>query len=252
MIIIKETYGLFNQEVRVSSNLNPYINIKGLTIVYEDTETENNKFKKCIDLIELVAGFDSMKNNDCRHPAIGLISFGHVRACEKNSKTNGNYEFADNAIRILGKKLVDAANQLLNPKILVSEDYMRSIIFYFCTEMRKDSYKMYGIDYNSRVENLNPVMNFNVDAWFVNMIHTHLFKGFNIDDEIIDMQKTIESHKEALKETKDVSNPVLEQEREIEEETVEKGQEIVKIKNAKVSKRKLKAYRWNVLEALRG
>lgn len=250
MIIIKETYGLFNQEVRVSSNLNPYINIKGLTIVYEDTEATNN-VTRCVDLIELVAGFDSMKNNECRHPATGLISFGHVRVSEKNSKTNGNYEFTDNEIRIIGKKLVDAANQLLNPKVLVSEDYMRSIIFYFCTEMRKDSYKMYGIDYNSRVENLNPAMNFNIDAWFVNMIHTHLFKGFNIDDEIIDMQKTIESHKEALKETEDTANPVPEQEIKVEKETVEKGQEIVKIKNTKIYKRKLKAYRQSVLEALR-
>ena len=66
------------------------------------------------------------------------------------------------------------------------------------------------------------------------------------------MQKTIESHKEALKETEDVSNPVPEEERKVEEETVEKGQEIVKIKNAKISKRKLKAYRQSVLEALRG
>lgn len=204
MLKINKTYTIFTQELEVSSKVNPYFAINGYTINYKDTEVKNGE-EKSIDFIQVVAHYNSMKS-ECTHPVSVMVGFGGTYSATDAEKTKGNYDFYSDEFRNLISEISQIISKAMyNPKDIINESYMASTILCIATKMRKSCLRMYGMDFDDNTSNEYAMHISGIHAYVTNIIHTHLFKGFCIDDEIIDKQNTVDAYKEAKKNDKDKS-----------------------------------------------
>lgn len=235
MVKIVKSYQTFSQELSIHCNTNPKFDIKGYTIEYENTELENVVRMK-IDFVQIVASYKSV-NDACTNPTSAIIGFGVSQPVGEDAIKEvgemGNFNFLSNSMRVLIESISKkVSNTLYASKDAVTESRLKLLVFTLVKEMRSKCFKVYGIDFddNGYVEGSLSIDN--VYGYFNNIIHTHLFKNFNIDDEINELETVIRNCRKADREVHDEGNPIPKEE---ENKDINKVNEVMRNKRKRRS-----------------
>lgn len=188
MIKITNSYKIFNQEVIINSKVHPCFIIEGYTIDYKETDPLN-KTEKSVDFIRVVFHYNSM-NEECTHPVSAMISFGKSYVREEKGETKGNYDFMDNNFKQLCQDIITSINKFIfsSNTNLITEENMNRCIYHIFRKMTRlnDSRSIYGIEFDEDCNEPRTLKLCNLDGWFTNIIHTHLFKGISIENDKIE------------------------------------------------------------------